>query len=322
MNNNSKNLLVKLFEKMYLQRYFEEQVAVLYQKGFITGFCHLYIGEEACSTGVYEVLDLKKDSVITSYREHGHMLVAGVDAKYIMAELTGRIDGISKGKGGSMHMFSKEHNFYGGHGIVGACVPIGTGLGFAHKYKNDGGISVVFIGDGAMNQGQVYESFNMAALWKLPVLYVVENNRYALGTAIHRCAACTELYKRGLGYNIPGKQADGMNVLTVIDAARDAVNYVREGNGPMILELDTYRYRGHSMSDPAKYRSKEEVELVKAKRDPIETIKRDMIKNGISSEEIESIERKVDAYVADACEFALNSPEPEAKELFTDMLVD
>lgn len=305
---------------MYLLRHFEEQTAVLYQKGHIAGFCHLYNGQEASATGIFEVLG-EKDSVITSYRDHCHVILSGVDPKYVMAELAGKETGISKGKGGSMHMFSPENNFFGGHGIVGACVPIGTGIAFAHQYNNDGGICAVFIGDGAMNQGQVYESFNMASLWKLPVLYVIENNRYALGTAIKRACSTIDLYRRGSGFDIPGEQVDGMNVLKVIESARKAVDYVRSGNGPMILELDTYRYRGHSMSDPAKYRTREEVECMKSTRDPLMQLKNDMAAAGIKEEEIVEIERSVDLKVREAVDFAIQSKEPDESELYSDMLV-
>ena len=320
MKNYPNEMLKKLFKRMYLIRYFEEQAAVLYQKGHIAGFCHLYIGEEAVAEGVSENVTAK-DSIITSYRDHGHIILAGVEPRKVMAELTGRIGGISKGKGGSMHMFSKEHNFYGGHGIVGASTPIGTGLAFAHKYREDGGICFAFIGDGAVNQGQVYESFNMASLWELPILYVIENNHYALGTAIKRGCATTNLSIRGSGFDIPGKQADGMNVFAVLESVKECAEYVRNGNGPMILELDTYRYRGHSMSDPAKYRTREEVEKVKETRDPIKTIKIEMQKAGIPESEIDTIEREVIAIVDDAADFALKSPIPEDSELYTDMLI-
>ena len=320
MKNYPSELLKKLFKRMYLVRYFEEQAAVLYQKGYIAGFCHLYIGEEAVAVGASENVT-EKDSVITSYREHGHIILSGVEPKYVMAELAGRKDGVSKGKGGSMHMFSKEHNFYGGHGIVGASTPIGTGLAFAHKYNEDGGICFAFIGDGAMNQGQVYESFNMAKLWNLPILYIIENNHYALGTALSRGCSTKDLYRRGAGFDIPGKQADGMNVISVMDAVSECAEYVRAGNGPMILELDTYRYRGHSMSDPAKYRTRDEVENMKQNRDPIKAIKVDMINAGVSESEIDAIEREVIAVIDDAADFALKSPIPEDSELYTDMMI-
>jgi pyruvate dehydrogenase E1 component alpha subunit len=262
------------------------------------------------------------DSVITSYRDHGHMLACGMEARGVMAELTGRIGGYSHGKGGSMHMFSREKNFYGGHGIVGAQVPIGTGLAFAHKYKNDGGVCLTYFGDGAVNQGQVYESFNMAALWKLPVVYVVENNRYSMGTAQNRHAA-GELYKRGEAYGIPGKQVDGMDVQAVRAAAEEALAYARSGKGPVLLEMETYRYRGHSMSDPAKYRTKEEVEEWRAKHDPIETLRELMLKQNIITEEgLKIIERDVKEIVNDSAEFAQTSPEPDPSELWTDILVD
>ncbi|MDR3448996.1 MAG: pyruvate dehydrogenase (acetyl-transferring) E1 component subunit alpha, partial [Alphaproteobacteria bacterium] len=261
------------------------------------------------------------DSVITSYRDHGHMLACGMEARGVMAELTGRIGGYSHGKGGSMHMFSREKAFYGGHGIVGAQVPIGTGLAFAHKYKNDGHVSVSYFGDGAINQGQVYESFNMAALWKLPAVFVVENNRYGMGTSQARHAA-GELYKRGAGYGIPGKQVNGMDVLAVRTAADEAIEYARSGKGPVLLEMETYRYRGHSMSDPAKYRSKDEVEEMRAS-DPIEKLRELMVKEKALNEDgFKQIEREVKDIVNDCAEFAQTSPEPDPSELWTDILVD
>ena len=253
---------------MLMIRRFEERAGQLYGMGMIGGFCHLYIGQEAVVVGLQAALN-KTDSVITGYRDHGHMLAAGIPANAVMAELTGRAAGISKGKGGSMHMFSVEHGFYGGHGIVAAQVPLGTGLAFAHKYRGDGGIAVSYFGDGASNQGQVYESFNMAELWKLPVIFVIENNQYAMGTSVNRSSSEDQLYRRGESFRVPGLQVDGMDVLAVRGAAQTAVEWVRGGKGPLLLEMKTYRYRGHSMSDPAKYRSREEVQAMRDKSDPI-----------------------------------------------------
>ena len=313
--------LQRYYHDMLLIRRFEEKAGQLYGMGLIGGFCHLYIGQEAVVVGI-QAAQKPVDSVITSYRDHGHMLAAGMEARGVMAELTGRIGGYSHGKGGSMHMFSREKNFYGGHGIVGAQVPIGTGLGFAHKYKNDGGVCLTYFGDGAVNQGQVYESFNMAALWKLPVVYVIENNKYSMGTAQARHAA-GELYKRGEAYGIPGKQVDGMDVVKVRAAAEEALEHARSGKGPVILEMETYRYRGHSMSDPAKYRTKEEVEEWRGKHDPIDALRAMMLKEGAATEEsLKEIERKIKDVVADAVEFAQTSPEPDPSELWTDVLVE
>ena len=308
----------KFYRDMLLIRRFEEKAGQLYGMGLIGGFCHLYIGQEAVVTGVQSVQE-KVDSVVTAYRDHGHMLACGMDAKGVMAELTGRKGGYSRGKGGSMHMFSKETNFFGGHGIVGAQIPIGTGLAFAHKYKNDGGVAVTYMGDGAANQGQVYESYNMAALWKLPVLYVIENNKYGMGTSTARHAA-GELYARGMGWGIPGEQVDGMDVFAVRNAARQALDYVRGGNGPYILEMMTYRYRGHSMSDPAKYRSKEEVEKMRTEQDPIERLKKLLDGEGVKEDEIKSIEKEIKEIVNESAQFAQESPEPAVEELWTDVL--
>jgi pyruvate dehydrogenase E1 component alpha subunit len=313
--------LQRYFHDMLLIRRFEEKAGQLYGMGLIGGFCHLYIGQEAVVVGIQSA-QKTVDSVITSYRDHGQMLAAGMDPRGVMAELTGRIGGYSHGKGGSMHMFSREKNFFGGHGIVGAQVPIGTGLAFAHKYKNDGGVSVVYFGDGAVNQGQVYESFNMAALWKLPVVFVIENNRYSMGTSIARHAA-GDLYKRGEPYGIPGKQVDGMDVVAVHSAALEALEHARSGKGPVLLEMMTYRYRGHSMSDPAKYRTKEEVEDMRSHHDPIETLRDVMLKEGFATEEsLKLIEREVKDVINDAAEFAQTSPEPDPSELWTDVLID
>lgn len=311
----------RYFHDMLLIRRFEEKAGQLYGMGLIGGFCHLYIGQEAVVVGL-QAAQKKADSVITSYRDHGQMLAAGMDPRGVMAELTGRSGGYSRGKGGSMHMFSREKNFFGGHGIVGAQVPIGTGLAFAHKYNNDGGVCVVYFGDGAVNQGQVYESFNMAALWKLPVVYVIENNRYSMGTSIARHAA-GELYKRGEPYGIYGKQVDGMDVVAVHQAAIEALEHARSGKGPALLEMMTYRYRGHSMSDPAKYRTKEEVEEWRSQHDPIETLRAKMLKEGHATEEsLKLIEREVKDVVNDAAEFAQTSPEPDPSELWTDVLIE
>lgn len=311
---------LKAYGDMLLIRRFEERAAQLYGMGLIAGFCHLYIGQEAVVVGIQSVLK-SQDTLITAYRDHGHMLAAGMDPKGVMAELTGRSGGYSKGKGGSMHMFSREKNFFGGHGIVGAQVPIGTGLAFAHKYKEDGGVCITSLGDGAANQGQVYESYNMAALWKLPVVYVIENNGYGMGTSVARSSAGPNYFGRGQGWDIPGEKVDGMEVLKVEEAAMRAVTHARSGKGPYILEMDTYRYRGHSMSDPAKYRSKEEVEGVKETRDPLDHFKVYMLKTlKISESQIKAIEDKIKLVVAEAVEFSKTSPEPDPSELYTDIL--
>ena len=318
----SKEELLEFYREMLLIRRFEEKAGQLYGMGLIGGFCHLYIGQEAVVVGVTAAQE-PQDTVITGYRDHGHMLVCGMEARGVMAELTGREGGYSKGKGGSMHMFSREKKFYGGHGIVGAQVSIGTGLGFGHKYKEDGGVCLVYMGDGATNQGQVYESFNMAALWKLPVVYVIENNRYGMGTSVARASATTDLSQRGQAYGIPGRQVDGMTVATVRDEALDALRDVRAGNGPQILEMMTYRYRGHSMSDPAKYRSKDEVSKVREQSDPIEGLKKQLLDEGMASEDdLKAIDKDIRAIVNDSAEFAQQSPEPDPKELWTDVLVE
>ena len=314
--------LLHFYEQMVLIRRFEEKAGQLYGLGLIGGFCHLYIGQEAVAVGLQSALDSAKDSVITGYRDHGHMLAYGIDPKLIMAELTGRAAGISHGKGGSMHMFSVDHKFYGGHGIVGAQVSLGTGLAFAHKYREDGGVCVAYFGDGASNQGQVYESFNMAALWGLPVVYVIENNQYAMGTAVARSSAETKFHRRGTAFRIPGMEVNGMDVLEVRQAAETALAYVRAGNGPVLMELNSYRYRGHSMSDPAKYRTREEVQEVREHRDPIDHAKAELLKRGVSEERIKEIDKRIRAAVTDAADFAENSPEPELGELGTDVLVE
>lgn len=314
--------LLKYYRDMLLIRRFEERSGQLYGMGLIAGFCHLYIGQEAVVVGIQAVLQ-PQDTVITAYRDHGHMLACDMDPKGVMAELTGRIGGYSKGKGGSMHMFSREKNFFGGHGIVGAQVPLGTGLAFAHKYRGDGGICTIYMGDGAVNQGQVYEAFNMAALWKLPALYIIENNGYSMGTSITRHAAGQHLYERGIAYGIPGEEVDGMDVLAVKAAAEKAVQYVRETNSPMILEVKTYRYRGHSMSDPAKYRTKEEVDNMRQNFDPIERAKALLISEfSVADETFSSIEKEIKEIVLESVEFAQTSPEPEASELMTDILIN
>lgn len=288
---------------------FEEKAAELYIEGHIYGFCHLYIGQEAVVVGINANLN-KLDSQITSYRDHAHMLAVGVEPKYVMAELCGKQTGCSMGKGGSMHMYSKLQNFYGGNGIVGAQVSIGTGLAFAHKYKEDGGIAVVYFGDGAANQGQVYESFNMASLWKLPVLYVLENNHYAMGTAAKRAVSGADLTNRGEPFGIPCIQADGMNLLDVLKQSKIAIDMVRSEQKPVMLYVDTYRYRGHSMSDPATYRTREEVDCVKKNRDPIQSIKKQL-----AEADIDSIEEEVSEIIETAAKFAIESPEPEPEEL-------
>ncbi len=314
-------LLLRLYRDMLLIRRFEERAGQLYGMGLIGGFCHLYIGQEAVITGMMSVAT-PGDSIIASYRCHGHMLACGMDPKGVMAELTGRAAGYSKGKGGSMHMFSQEKSFFGGHGIVGAQVPIGTGLGFKHKYKKDGLVAVCYLGDGAVNQGQVYESLNMAALWKLPVLYVIENNKYAMGTSQERGSAGA-LHDRGEGYGIPGEAVDGMDVLMVREAAKKALASVRDGNGPMILEMMTYRYRGHSMSDPAKYRTREEVDEMRKQHDPIDHLGARIVDAEIATEEeLKEIDREIRARIAEAADFATSAPEPEPAELWTDILVE
>lgn len=315
----TKKDLLTFYKEMLLIRRFEEKAGQLYGMGMIGGFCHLYIGQEAVVVGMQHAIT-KDDAVITSYRDHGHMLACGMDPKGIMAELTGRIDGFSKGKGGSMHMFSVEKNFYGGHGIVGAQVPLGTGIALAHKYQKNGRVCLTYFGDGSANQGQVYESFNMAALWKLPVIYIVENNKYAMGTSVSRSSASTDFCHRGEPWGIPGVQVDGMDVRAVHQAGIEAVEYVRSGKGPMLMEMMTYRYRGHSMSDPAKYRTKEEVEEYKQKHDPIDTLKATILGDKVAGEdELKTIETEIKAIVNEAAEFAQKSSEPDSSELFTDV---
>ena len=318
----SKADMLKFYSDMLLIRRFEEKAGQLYGMGKIAGFCHLYIGQEAVVTGMQACLK-DGDQVITGYRDHGHMLACGLDPNGVMAELTGRIGGLSRGKGGSMHMFSKEKNFYGGHGIVGAQVPLGTGLAFANKYRGNDNVSLAYFGDGAANQGQVYEAFNMASLWKLPVIYVIENNMYAMGTSVERASAEVELFKRGISFEIEGEEVDGMDVLAVREAGEKAVKHARAGKGPYILEMKTYRYRGHSMSDPAKYRKREEVDDIRTHHDPIEGLKGQIIEQGYATEDdLKKIDNEIKAIVKEAADFSLESPEPDANELWTDVLLD
>lgn len=313
--------LKKFYQDMLLIRRFEERAGQLYGMGLIGGFCHLYIGQEAVVVGIQQALK-EGDQVITAYRDHGHMLACGLDPKGVMAELTGRAAGLSKGKGGSMHMFSTEKHFYGGHGIVGAQVPLGAGLGFANKYRGNGNISIAYMGEGAANQGQVYETFNMAKLWMLPVIIVVENNQYAMGTSVERASSQPDFFKRGESFNVPGEKVDGMDVEAVYAAAAKAVAFVREGGGPMILEMKTYRYRGHSMSDPAKYRSRDEVQSIRDRKDPIDQFGRKLVERGILKEEdLKAIDKKVRLVVNESAEFAIEAPEPEEAELYTDVLI-
>jgi pyruvate dehydrogenase E1 component alpha subunit len=315
----SKEQDLAAYRTMLTIRRFEEKAGQMYGMGLIGGFCHLYIGQEAVVVGMHMVLK-EGDEVITGYRDHGHMIASGMDPKGVMAELTGRAVGYSKGKGGSMHMFSVEKGFYGGHGIVGAQVPIGTGLAFANRYRGNDNISVTYFGDGAANQGQVYESFNMAELWKLPVIYVIENNRYAMGTSITRSSAEVNLSRRGLSFNIPGEQVDGMDVRAVKAAGEKAAAWCRAGKGPYILEMLTYRYRGHSMSDPAKYRTREEVEKVRTTQDPIEMVRQRILEKQFANEAaLKKIDGEVRDLINEASEFATHSPEPDAAELYTNV---
>jgi len=314
--------LLKYYRDMLLIRRFEERAGQLYGMGLIGGFCHLYIGQEAIAVGMQSI-SKKGDQVITGYRDHGHMLAAGMDPNAVMAELTGRAAGNARGKGGSMHMFSVSEGFYGGHGIVGAQVSLGTGLAFANRYRQNDLVSFTYFGDGAANQGQVYESFNMASLWKLPVIYVIENNQYAMGTSVERSSAEVELYKRGLSFEIAGEQVDGMDVSAVREAGARAVAKARAGGGPTILEMKTYRYRGHSMSDPAKYRTREEVDNVKATRDPIDHLKQKIQAQKLADEaQLKAIDNEVKKIVADAAEFARTAPEPDPSELMTDVYLE
>ncbi|OYW27963.1 MAG: pyruvate dehydrogenase (acetyl-transferring) E1 component subunit alpha [Caulobacter sp. 12-67-6] len=316
-----KEELLKFYQDMLLIRRFEERAGQLYGMGLIGGFCHLYIGQEAIAVGMQSIQQ-KGDQIITGYRDHGHMLAAGMDPREVMAELTGRAGGSSRGKGGSMHMFDIETGFYGGHGIVGAQVALGTGLALANHYKGNGNVSYAYFGDGAANQGQVYESFNMAQLWKLPVVYVIENNQYAMGTSVERSASETAFHKRGVSFRIPGEEVDGMDIAAVREAGARATEHARSGLGPYILEMKTYRYRGHSMSDPAKYRTKEEVDEVKQTRDPIDHIKERLAKAGVTEDDLKGIDAEVKRIVAEAAEFARTSPEPDPSELYTDVYLE
>ena len=318
--SNSESLK-KLYADMLLIRRFEERAGQLYGMGLIGGFCHLYIGQEAVVVGLMSAAK-EGDQQITAYRDHGHMLAQDIDPKAVMAELTGRSTGLSRGKGGSMHMFSAEKKFYGGHGIVGAQVPIGTGLAFANKYRGNDNVCLTYFGDGAANQGQVYESFNMAELWKLPVIYIIENNRYAMGTSVQRSSAQQDFSKRGASFNIPGEQVDGMDIYAVMQAGARAAEHARSGKGPYLLEMKTYRYRGHSMSDPAKYRTKEEVDDVKKNRDPIDLLREKLEAAKVSENDFKAVDAEVKAIVAEAVEFAKESPEPDPAELYTEIYLE
>ncbi len=312
---------LKIYKEMLLIRRFEEKSGQLYGMGLIAGFCHLYIGQEAVAVGMHNITQ-KNDYTITTYRDHGHILVAGCDPKSVMAELMGREDGCSKGKGGSMHMFDLKNRFYGGHGIVGASASLGTGMAYAAKYKEEDSVVLAYFGDGALNQGQVYESFNMAALWKLPIIYIVENNQYSMGTSIARHCSTKELYKRSESFGIPSMQIDGMNILEVMKKGKEAVDFVRKGNGPIFLEMKTYRYRGHSMSDPGNYRSKEEVIEMREHHDPIEFFKQYLIKNKLCSEDdLKNIEKEIKQIIEETVYFAQNSPEPDISELHTEVYI-
>jgi len=317
--NVSAEELKTYYREMLLIRRFEEKAGQLYGMGLIGGFCHLYIGQEAVVVGL-EAAAEEGDKRITSYRDHGHMLACGMDPGGVMAELTGRIGGLSKGKGGSMHMFSKEKHFYGRHGIVGAQVPLGAGLAFADKYKENGGVTFTYFGDGAANQGQVYETFNMAAIWDLPVVFVIENNQYAMGTAQARSTSTKDIYHRGEAFGIPGEIVNGMDVLAVKEAGQKAVAHCRAGKGPYILEIKTYRYRGHSMSDPAKYRTREEVQKVREQSDPIEHV-RELLLSGkhATEDDLKAIDKEIKEVVNQAAEFSKESPEPSVEELWTDI---
>jgi len=320
VNTTPNSVLKTFYSDMLLIRRFEEKAGQLYGMGLIGGFCHLYIGQEAVVVGMQANVG-SRDQVITAYRDHGHMLACGMDPKGVMAELTGRHAGYSKGKGGSMHMFSTEKRFFGGHGIVGAQVPLGTGIAFADKYASNGGVTLTYMGEGAANQGQVYESFNMAKLWMLPVVYIIENNQYAMGTSVERSSAQPQFFKRGASFNIPGEEVDGMDVEAVAAAGKKAVEWCRTGNGPIILEMKTYRYRGHSMSDPAKYRTREEVQAVREKRDPIEHLGQKLIVRKIATEEeLKATDKDIRLIVNTAAEFAIESPEPDVSELYTDVV--
>ena len=319
--NYDLNLLQDMYKKMLLIRRFEEKAGQLYGMGQIGGFCHLYIGQEAVVVGIQSA-QIDGDSIVTSYRDHGHMLACDMDPKGVMAELTGRKDGYSKGKGGSMHMFSREKGFFGGHGIVGAQVPIGAGLAFSHKYNGNKNVSITYFGDGAANQGQVYESYNIASLWKLPVVFVIENNKYGMGTSVNRSSAGENLSDRGKPYGIMSEIVDGMDILAVREAAIRAIDYCRSGKGPYILEMKTYRYRGHSMSDPAKYRTRDEVDKIRKTSDPIENIKSLLYKMGVEDKTLKDIDTDIKSVIAEAAKFAQDSPEPSEDELFTDITIN
>ena len=317
----SREELMRAYRDMLLIRRFEEKAGQLYGMGLIGGFCHLYIGQEAVVVGLQMCLQ-PGDQVITSYRDHGHMLATGMEARGVMAELTGRSGGYSRGKGGSMHMFSREKGFFGGHGIVGAQVSLGAGLAFSNWYRENSGVCLTYFGEGASNQGQVYESFNLAALMKLPVVFVIENNKYAMGTSIERGSASRDLSKNGAPWGIPGEQVNGQDVVAVREAGERAVAHCREGKGPYLLEVKTYRYRGHSMSDPAKYRTRDEVQKMRETSDSIETLRKSLIESGVEEAALKKVDDEVKAIVADAADFAQTSPEPEDAELWTDILIE
>jgi pyruvate dehydrogenase E1 component alpha subunit len=319
---SSKEDLLGFYRQMLLIRRFEERAGQLYGMGLIGGFCHLYIGQEAIAVGMQSIKE-PGDQIITAYRAHGHMLACGVDPKAVMAELTGRAAGVAKGKSGSMHMFAPKHDFYGGHGIVGAQVSLGTGLGLANRYRKNGKVAFVYFGDGAANQGQVYESFNMAELWHLPVVYLIENNQYAMGTSVERSSSETHLYKRGASFDIPGAEVDGMDISAVRQAGAKAAEHARSGKGPFILEMKTYRYRGHSMSDPGKYRTREEIDAVRKTRDPIDHLQERLEREGVADEAaLKAIDAEIRKIVADAAEFARTAPEPDPSELYTDVYAE
>jgi len=320
-SNASKEELLKFYREMLLIRRFEEKAGQLYGMGLIGGFCHLYIGQEAVVVGL-EANTEEGDKRVTTYRDHGHMLACGMDPKGVMAELTGREGGYSKGKGGSMHMFSKEADFYGGHGIVGANVPLGAGLALSDKYKGNDRVTFTYFGDGAANQGQVYETYNMAEIWDLPVVFVIENNGYAMGTSVKRSTKSPSLWERGAAYGIEGEEVDGMDVLAVKEAGARAVEYCRAGKGPYILEVKTYRYRGHSMSDPAKYRTREEVQKMREERDAIEQVRKRLLEGDATEEDLKAIDKEIKEIVNEAAEFSKESPEPQLSELWTDIYVD
>lgn len=314
----NKETYLNWYEQMLLIRRFEEKCAQLYGQQKIKGFCHLYIGQEAVVAGLMSAIT-SDDKIITAYRDHGHALGAGISPQAVMAELYGKVTGCSRGNGGSMHLFSKEHNFYGGHGIVGGQIPLGAGIGFAEQYKGTKNVSVCFLGDGAVRQGSLNEAFNMAMLWKLPVIFVCENNGYAMGTSVQRTTNQLDIYKIGEAFDMPSAPVDGMSTEKVHDAFEEAVARARKGDGPTFLEIRTYRYRGHSMSDPAKYRSKEEVEEYKSK-DPIEMVKGEIIKKKWASEDdLEALEDRLMEQIDDSVKFAEESPFPSEDDLYKDV---